>query len=214
LLDSHPQIHARFDDITEVKDKGADYQLEMAAQYLTPPLVGRHRVVGFKTKPANILDRDRFTELLYEHQCRIIYLLRRNRVKSVVSHLNGKRLAAKTGMWGLYDEANRPDSFSIDPIEFDETLKHREKVEGDLSDYIHSLKLPLLTISYEDLLVKPDELLSKTQTFLGVEPQPLKAGNLKITSDDLRDVLDNFDELRARYVGTQYEAMFDEVLIR
>jgi hypothetical protein len=36
---------------------------------------------------------------------------------------------------------------------------------------------------------------------------------LKITSDDLRAAIVNFDQLRANYVGTQYEPMFDEVLL-
>ena len=38
------------------------------------------------------------------------------------------------------------------------------------------------------------------------------SNSLKVTSDDLRDSVKNFDELRARYVGTPYEPMFDEVL--
>jgi hypothetical protein len=35
---------------------------------------------------------------------------------------------------------------------------------------------------------------------------------LKITSDNLREAVTNFDELRACYQGTFYENMFDEVL--
>jgi hypothetical protein len=30
--------------------------------------------------------------------------------------------------------------------------------------------------------------------------------------NDLREAIVNFDELRARYAGTRYESMFDEVL--
>jgi hypothetical protein len=33
---------------------------------------------------------------------------------------------------------------------------------------------------------------------------------LKHTSDDLRQVVVNLDELRARYAGTRYAPMFDE----
>jgi hypothetical protein len=35
----------------------------------------------------------------------------------------------------------------------------------------------------------------------------------KITSDDLHAAIVNFDDLRSRYAGTPYEAMFDEVLV-
>ena len=49
--------------------------------------------------------------------------------------------------------------------------------------------------------------------FLGLTPGALEGATLKNTSDDLREAVANFDELRARYVGTRYEAMFDEVLV-
>jgi hypothetical protein len=45
-----------------------------------------------------------------------------------------------------------------------------------------------------------------------VRPQPARARVLKNTHDDLRLAVRNFDELRARYAGTRFEAMFDEVI--
>ena len=55
--------------------------------------------------------------------------------------------------------------------------------------------------------------LNRVFSFLEVEPRPVELSTLKITNDDLREVIVNFDELRAMYSGTQYEVMFDEVLI-
>lgn len=214
LMNSHPNIQAHMDDITEIKDQGPEAQLRMVRQFLSPPPIGQNKVIGFKTKPANMLDPESFAELLRENHCRIIQLQRRNQVKSVVSHLNGKRLAEKTGMWGLFDESNRPTAFEIDPEEFDSTLKNRQKVEQKLVDYVQSLNLPTLAIYYEEMLVDLDDVMKRIFSFLEVAPHKVKANELKITSDDLREVLTNFDELRAMYVGTPYEAMFDEVLTR
>jgi hypothetical protein len=40
----------------------------------------------------------------------------------------------------------------------------------------------------------------------------LDGATLKHTSDDLRQVVVNFEDLRRRYAGTPYAPMFDEVL--
>jgi hypothetical protein len=74
------------------------------------------------------------------------------------------------------------------------------------------LKLPKLPLYYEDLLKDKKEFLNRVFAFLEVEPYPVQDTTLKITRDDLRDVITNFDVLRARYLGTEYETMFDEVV--
>lgn len=213
LLNAHPNIRSLYDEVTELRDKGAEAQLSWAEEALTPPLIGRFRAVGFKTKPANLVDIDAFTKLIIDKQCKVIQLVRNNRVKSVVSHLNGRRLAEATGMWGLFKESDRPGAFAIDPEEFDRVMQHREQVDQGLIDYVASLPLPRLELDYEDLLQHRDAVLERAFTFLGVNVQPVEGPSLKITSDDLREVLLNYDELRDRYKGTKYEHMFDEVLV-
>jgi len=78
---------------------------------------------------------------------------------------------------------------------------------------VNQLQSPKLILSYEELLKNQDVFLQRVFSFLEVEIRPVTGKTLKITSDDLRDVIDNFDDLRARYRGTQYEPMFDEVII-
>ena len=78
--------------------------------------------------------------------------------------------------------------------------------------YATSLDLPLLRIDYRDLMIDPPATLARVFEHIGVEPRPVAGSTLKNTSDDLRESVSNFDELRAPYVGTEYEAMFDEVL--
>jgi hypothetical protein len=78
---------------------------------------------------------------------------------------------------------------------------------------VNHLGLPLFRLCYEDLLGKKDESLERLFQFLGARPMSVRGQTLKITSDDLRAAIVNFDQLRANYVGTQYEPMFDEVLL-
>ena len=61
-------------------------------------------------------------------------------------------------------------------------------------------------------MIDREKVLAEIFTFLGVGQKPVKSKTLKHTSDDLREIVLNFDDLRSRYQGTQFAAMFDEVL--
>jgi LPS sulfotransferase NodH len=209
LLNSHPDILALSE---EIKDFDKNTQLDWARKFLTPPLISTHAVRGFNVKLIHIGDPDAFADLLREQDCKIFHMVRRNRVKAVVSRINGNRLYEKTGMWGLFDEKKRLDPFEIDLQQFDEYLKHREKVDSDLEEYVNQLKLPVLKICYEDLMADEAEFLKNIFNYLEVRPYPVKGKTLKITSDDLRKDIINFEELRSRYTGTPYEPMFDEIV--
>jgi hypothetical protein len=116
-------------------------------------------------------------------------------------------------MWGLFKEENRPSAVYIDPVQFDEHLQIREQLQRDQDRYIQTLELPTLSLCYEDLFLDKEDVLQQIFNFFQVKPLPVKAVALKITSDDLRNAILNFDELKAKYVGSPYEKMFDEVLV-
>lgn len=214
LLNSHPDILALSEELRDLEEKGAKAQLEWSRNFLTPPIISQYRVRGFNVKLVHIVDPDGFASLLRENGCKAILLQRRNRVKAVISRINGSRLYKRTGMWGLFDDTNRPDAFEVDLDQFDEYLKHRETVDQELEDYVRGLGIPMVSIYYEDLLKDENAFMDNVYTFLNVTPAKVEGSTLKITSDDLRDVIVNFDELRAKYVGTPYEMMFDEVIQR
>ncbi len=101
-------------------------------------------------------------------------------------------------------------------MDFDDFQTRLDDVEAEkatIAEYVGQVDRPLLHLDYEDLLADPDATFHQLLAFLGLPPAPLEAATLKNTSDDLRDVITNFTELRARYVGTRYEPMFDEVLV-
>ena len=215
-INSHPEIVAvteKFDALRQM-GKGAQDQLEWAEKFLTPPLIGRNQAIGFKTKLVDVLDRDGFAELLHRYQCRIIQLQRRNSIKAVVSTINARRQWENSGNWNLLNESDRLSAFTVDLDEFSNLLQQREAWDQDVEHYVQRLQLPTLRLFYEDLLEDQDVFIQRAFSFLEVKPQPVQGKTLKNTRDNLREVVLNFDELRAKYVNTPYEPMFDEVLVQ
>lgn len=214
LLDAHQDILARREEFAQMRQRGAGgaEQLEWASQFYTPPLVGDHKAIGFKTKIVDILDPDGFAQLLENTNCRIIQLYRRNAVKAAISTINAKRLYDASGNWNLLKESDRLKPFSVDIDEFEQLLKERQEWDREVDDFANRLKLPKMTLYYEDLL--QDEKLFKERVFdfIGVRHLPVQGKTIKNTQDDLRRAILNFNQLRSRFAGTIYEPMFDEVL--
>lgn len=214
MLKSHPEIHALYERFAEMRQRGADAQdqIRWAEEFFTPPLFGRYAAVGFKTKLVDVLDHEAFSALLKNKGCRIIQMVRRNRVKAVISRINARRLWEKSGYWNLYNEADRPSPLEVDLDQFAQYLQERIEADQKLDDFVSRLELPTFKIIYEDLLVDRDAVITKVFDFLRVKHFPVEGKSIKATSDDLRQAVKNFDELRACYTGTIYAPMFDEVL--
>jgi LPS sulfotransferase NodH len=215
LLDCHPQIIALREKFADLRQEGKTpaEQMAWADAFLKPPLVGRARACGFKTKLIDIPDRGAFADLLRRRRCKIICLQRRNVVKGVISTINAKRLWEVTGAWNLLDEAKRMPAFVVDPMKFGELLVQREQWDREIEEYARQLALPTLWLKYEDLLCDEPAMVAEIFAFLGVRPMTLHGRTHKHTSDNLREAIRNFDALRAPYAGTRYETMFDEVLV-
>lgn len=215
MLQSHPAIASVYEHfaVMRQRNQSAAEQLAWARQFYTPPLVGRQAARGFKTKLVDILDRAGFASLLKEKQVNIIGMRRRNRIKAVVSKIYARRLYEATGNWNLYKESDRLPPMNIDPQQFRHLLEEREAADEALTAFISSLELPTIDITYEDLLVDRDRILQDVFSFLNAPPFPVQEKTLKHTKDDLREVIENFQQLRSDYIGTPYESMFDEVLL-
>jgi LPS sulfotransferase NodH len=214
LLASHPDINAKREEFAHLLQRGIDGagQLQWAREFWCPPLLGNHKAIGFKTKIVDILDPDGFAALLTELKVKIVQLQRRNLVKAVVSTMNAKRLHDASGNWNLMKESDRLPGFEVDPVEFEKLLQERIRWDTELEEYAARLDLPRLSLYYEDLLQDEKAFLLKLFDFIGVAPKPVQGKTLKNTKDDLREVVVNFDDLRGRYEGTPYKAMFDEVI--
>lgn len=213
-LRSHPRIEARLEVFAALRNQGhgAEDQLEWARGFLAPPFPDGIEAAGFKTKLHDVLDTEAFAGLLHDVAARVVLLRRRNRVKHVVSVFNAMRIEENTGEWNLRGEGDTLSAVSIDPERFDEWLESYRRGLEELERYVDLLDLPTCRIHYEDLLRDPEETTARVTESLAVEPAPLETRTRKATSDDLREALANFEELRRRYEGTRYGPMFDDVV--
>jgi LPS sulfotransferase NodH len=218
-LASHPDIHARKEYFAalakRVKDRDAQpgVQLSWARNFYSSESCAGYGAVGFKTKWLDILEPEAFADFLRRGRFRILLLQRRNRIKLVVSLFRAVQLAEETGQWNLYDERHRQAPMAIDPQAFAQRLAAVQARNLGLRQFAAGLGLPTLELYYEDILENDQLVFDRVCRFLEVSPQPLAGRTRKHTSDDLRDALANFDELRSAYAGTPYQPMFDEVLI-
>ncbi len=212
LLQEHPDIEAVFERFAVMKQKEqtAQEQLDWAREYWSPALVSKVGAIGFKTKLVDVLDLDGFTEVLHEKKVKIIYMYRRNRVKAVVSRINARRLHEATGNWNLYKDSDRQPPMTVDIDQFHHFVQEREDADNALAAYVESLQLPHMRIQYEDLQADKDGVLKEVFAFLGVPDVAVQGKTKKHTKDDLREVVVNFDELKASFAGTLYFDMFDE----
>jgi hypothetical protein len=209
-LASHPDIAMKWEWLG---GKDGDTELRDVRRFFTRSPHAQHPAVGFKTKLGDVTDREGFAKLLRELGARIIALQRRNSVKHVLSRVNSERIYDATGYWNLWNEEHRLPPATIDVVEFSRRLELLEEQKRRLETYVESLELPTLWLDYEDLLVDQRATFERAFSFLEVPFQPVQGKSIKNTSDDLREAVSNFDELRSRYVGTSYEQMFDEVLV-
>lgn len=214
LLISHPGVKAVYERFAVMRQKGlsGEDQLAWARKFWTRPLFGKVGAIGFKTKLVDVLDVNGLAELMSELRVTTLQMHRNNTVKAVVSRMNARRLHEESGNWNLYREKDRMPPMEIDLAAFDKQLQERKRSEAELARFVDRLDLPTLDVSYESLLTDRDVTLLRVFEALGVPAHSVTSKTIKHTSDDLRDVILNFDELKARYAGTPYHAMFDEVL--
>jgi LPS sulfotransferase NodH len=211
-LNAHPAVRAEGEQLVTVELIGnAVAQLQWVEKYFRDEPTEEVLAVGFKTKLKDVVDPDGFSELLRKHGVSVILMQRRNIIKWVISFFNSVRLKKETGDWNLYRAGERPPPFAIDPEQFDSWLGAVVEKNRLLEEYVTALRLPVLALVYEDLLSDEPSFWKQALSFLDVPLAPVQGKCIKATSDNLREIVANFDELRCRYRGTPFQAMFDEI---
>ena len=209
LLNSSHSIDARGEQFSGMRS--AKRQLAWLKRVYRDPVAPEIGAIGFKTKVQDILDKDRFAELMREEEARVIVLRRKNIVKSVVSWFNAERLFAGTGEWNLGGERSSSSPINVDSTLFAKRVSLMEQATMQLEEFCERLPAPRLYLHYEDLLTSLDTTLDAVFRFLDVPRTDTSCGIRKNTSDNLREAIANFDEIRTQFIGTRYEEMFDDV---
>jgi hypothetical protein len=222
LLDSHPDVichHELFNP------KGIHYALgwrddpidlgSVAERDADPGAFVRrvwahdrgHHSVGFKLgighPPAA------FEEVYSDGGVRRIVLSRRNRVKAYVS----EQIAATEGRWTHYDTNPAdvvPLRVRVDAGALLEWTNAIDVYYDEVRSRVVDGVTKVMEVDYEDLFSTDTE--ESVLRFLNLFPAPegLSARTLKRNSDNLRDVVENYDELVDRLEGTPLGSCFTE----
>jgi len=211
-LAEHPMISVKTEPLGMLARQGADHQVDWIRAFLRGPVIGRAGAVGFSTKIADIARPDSFADELRAVGASVIWLDRANEVKQTVSVIRARQLNEAIGHWNRRPPDHHLGETAVDPDDFATRLVQVHERRRATREYAESLGLALLRLDYRDLLLDPEAVFRQAHAHIGVRPLPVIGSTYKVTSDDLRESVSNFDELRAPYVGTEYEAMFDEVL--
>ncbi len=212
-LQQHRSISLRTEPLTASQHLGSDGQAQWIRQYLRGPLVGTHRAVGLTTKLGDILDPDMTADVLRALDTRIVLLERRNDVKHAISIIRARALKDSTGSWNRRSPDPGLGPIAVTPEDFALRLERSRARKAATAAYAEGLGLALLRIDYAELLTAPADTFARVFEFVGISPAVVTGETYKVTSDDLRASVRNFDELRGHYVGTPLEPMFDEVLV-
>lgn len=209
MLNSHSDIIAERELLVPLTDSESEYNC-LNSLY-TKKREANISAVGFKTKLTDVYDVKQFGRILDEFDTKIIYLYRDNIVKQTISRINRKRLHEDRQHHNLERGDDKLPSFSIKPEEFEKWLDETYNRSIEIHQYMHNVKRPQLRISYEDLLNNHDLVFKRIFDFIEVESKKMKSELIKNTSDNLKDVLINYDELKGIYKNTKFEKMFHSV---
>jgi LPS sulfotransferase NodH len=153
-----------------------------------------------------------FHAALADRTIRKIILKRRNRIKCFVSLL----LARQTGEWVIYSDHAAPGGrpkVTVDPDELLRNIAFNDSYYAEIESALAAEQAPHI-VYYESLFSEAG--LGGILRFLEVEnPDPalLTGQTWKLSSQSLRDLVENFDQLEASLRGTEFEQELHSVAI-
>lgn len=168
------------------------------------------KVAGFKLKhdelvlPAYRTLRD---EIAGDIDFRIIHLRRENLLRRYLSHYVANHITHVT-LAVLNQSIPDVPQVRLNPQECErnfEMVRAREKQFADLFANHRNF-----FITYEEVASGDAEQLAALQDFLGVPPRALTTTTKKLGKDDLREAIENFDELRDYFALTPFAEFFVE----
>lgn len=212
LLNSHPEIlchhglfnpggiHYALDHRSDGLNLGSvaerDHDPETFLALVWRRTFGNH-AIGFKHNRGE--NEIAMRALLRDRSVRKIILRRHNRIKAFVS----ERIALQTSEWESYGEC--PDGVTRIHVAANDLLEHIAENDAYYEQLTHELRSSgqvFCEVFYESLAGAD---CGRILSFLGCAPAELTAGSSKRNSDDLRDLIVNFDELARALRGSGME---------
>lgn len=219
-MNQHPEICFLGEELAALKEQGWPAQQAWMDDYFNPESeftdVRRNKenlkVFGFKIKLRDISNPDKFSEYIHTSGIQIIHMYRKNFIKQVLSSIRAMNLARKTGFYNLYlSQADMtPGKYQIPLRYFNNILLWLFGCESQLREFIASMgNCVFFRISYEELV---SDIQGVANTFfqnIHLNPVEVKPVTLKITSDNMEDVIENYDEIKHFYLDSILASDFD-----
>jgi len=213
LMNSHPEIFT----FGEIMQHNVVRDLRNPVRYAAGVCsLSKSPATGFKVKVyqiENIQGHDPKVVLtqFHEHGWKLIYLVRTNLLRHAVSDIRTE----KTGEFHNVKDAEvggkraTERRIRISPDELMKVIRFREECLAKEERALESL--PHLRIEYEKDLLGPEaqrESMNRVFDFLGLPPHDAETAFRKVTSRNISDDIENFDELEAELQRTGYDRFF------
>jgi len=167
------------------------------------------KAVGFKLKhdelvlPEYKALRD---EIAADLDFRIIHLHRENLLRRFLSHYVVNRVTHTT----LAVEGQRVPEVPpvrLDPLECERDFETTLRRDAEFRELFAGHRN--FSLSYEEMIAGDPEKMVGLQNFLGVSPRKLTTTTKKLSNDNLRGAISNFDELRSHFAGSPFAKFFE-----
>lgn len=197
------------------KENPGQRQVEQVERFFKNHDYSEIPCVGFANKLSDIVEPKGFGDALEAQGARLLSLKRRNLVKQVVSNLNALRTREVTGKAHAYRKEDiLADTFEIDLPHFDAHLRRLIERTAAQDRFVEERPWLSMEVFYEDLISGRESTIRRIAKFLetpkaSIEIDP-PGKPLKQSPTNLRNLLTNFDALRARYTGTAFQNMLDD----
>jgi hypothetical protein len=150
-----------------------------------------------------------FTQMLLDHDVKVIRMRRDNLVKAAVSQIRGEQYAAvtkaQTGVarWGVRKGQSALGRTMIDPDLLLKRIEMMERAHTALERVLPPMNA--LDIEYEEINRDVAGVVRRVKSWLNIQgDRALKVPFEKATPDDLADAILNFDEVRQRLSESRY----------
>lgn len=178
---------------------GKDFEKVFSTVFL--PESRATKLVGFKVF-YNHLTPEEWQKFLAYRDLKVIHLVRRNRLKTVIS----LEIAFKTGRWTKSRNVGAPvdKRLHLDPAGVLARLEEIE--EGEKATRARFADRDMMEVFYEDLVRSPREAFAAVGAFLDVQDlDPEQIRLKKQNPEPIRRLITNFEEVEAALRNTKFE---------
>jgi hypothetical protein len=191
----------------ETKPEGLAFRPFSAFSYLNA-LYNMPGAVGFKLMYAQLRMYPEILVYFVRHRVRVIHLVRRNHLDVLISYA----VKAKLGRAHLLTGQSRPDEIRVE-LEAEDLIRRLDWLQKQQTIARRLLilsRLPHLEIGYEDLL-RDQANFFPILDFLSIDgqDQPPQSALVKIRQQGQRDVISNYDQVRATLAGSQFASLLE-----